>query len=343
MIATVVIPAFNRIGPLCDTLSSAYLALETLEGQGEVILVDDGSVEPLKNAKLPRPRTDQISLAHHRQTNSGSVVARLTGLSLARGHYVQFLDSDDLIAPEKLALQIAAMDNSGAVMSVGTLVSANRAAGGHMTYGSVTPTPPLDRPLVEWLLLEQPPPHLPVYNRAWLNETLGEFIVSQDRRTDPAGDIWLYVNLCLGSGTVVHVPGARAAIGIHEELRFSQQWERLAFSSLMISESFMAATRDAPRAEPARRCMGIAAIRSWRRLPKDFVKEYQNRLLAIWRQAPEVMPDQIDGKQFAKLAKVFGVERAAWWLRFLRGHRYASCRTVTDSELDDLLLRSRAA
>lgn len=71
----------------------------------ELILVDDGSSDDSPNiCDEYKKKDDRIKVIH--QKNSGQVVARKTGLVLAKGDYVQFVDSDDWL--ELNALEVVA-------------------------------------------------------------------------------------------------------------------------------------------------------------------------------------------------------------------------------------------
>ena len=48
------------------------------------------------------------------QRNSGPGVARQTGLEQARGEFIQFLDSDDLLLPDKFTAQVSALNQQSA-------------------------------------------------------------------------------------------------------------------------------------------------------------------------------------------------------------------------------------
>lgn len=341
MIVSVIIPAFNRIGPLQDTLRSAHAALAAAaQASGsptELILVDDGSTPALATLDLPQPQNDRVRQQILRQENAGSIVARRRGLLCAEGRYVQFLDSDDLLAPDKLALQIAAMEASGANVSFGCLVDASKSETGELHFAQAPGRAARAMSPAQLLLSEQPAPHVPVFRREAIVSAIEHPIVPADRRADAAGDIWLYLNCALMSGRADEVPEARAAIGVHDELRYSLQWEKLAYTSLLLMEAFMAKTAARDDAHAARALLGIAAFRSWRRLPVDFDPDYQGRLLAIYRAAPVSDPDQLDGKRFGQLARWLGAERAASWLRRWRNHRYASCRSVDDATLRQIM------
>lgn len=99
-VVSVIIPVLN---------GEAYLdeALASIRGQAggrtEVIVVDDGSTDG--TAALVRTRHGEVR--YHYQENAGVGVARNTGLRLATGAFIAFLDADDYWLPGKLDLQLA--------------------------------------------------------------------------------------------------------------------------------------------------------------------------------------------------------------------------------------------
>jgi glycosyltransferase involved in cell wall biosynthesis len=102
---SVVIPTWNRFPLLAE-------AVESVRAQSfrdfELIVVDDGSEDetPLL-AKEPDIRYLRIE-------HSGMPGAvRNRGVEAASGKYIAFLDSDDLWRPNKLALQVPALEASG--------------------------------------------------------------------------------------------------------------------------------------------------------------------------------------------------------------------------------------
>lgn len=81
----------------------------------EVILVDDGSTDGVCPALCDRyaaEHPDFIRVIH--QENRGLGGARNTGIEHARGDYLLFVDSDDTISPNTIAVLSAAIENSGA-------------------------------------------------------------------------------------------------------------------------------------------------------------------------------------------------------------------------------------
>ena len=105
---SIIIPCYNARDTIVETVGSA-LAQEGISA--EVIVVDDGSTDGsldcLRNAGL----LDRI--VYISQPNQGVSVARNQGISLSRGRFCCFLDSDDLLDPSFASEMIAALGNSG--------------------------------------------------------------------------------------------------------------------------------------------------------------------------------------------------------------------------------------
>lgn len=99
-LVSVVIPAFNAGGYLCESVKSA---LSQTIREIEVVVVDDGSSEPLP--ELP----DDQRLRVIAQSNQGVSVARNRGFRETSASLIAFLDADDRWRPEKLEKQLAAM------------------------------------------------------------------------------------------------------------------------------------------------------------------------------------------------------------------------------------------
>ena len=79
----------------------------------EIILVDDGSPDssPLICDEYAQ-RDPRISVIHKK--NGGQSSARNAGLKVAKGHYVNFLDSDDWIAPDTVSYALGLLKKYGA-------------------------------------------------------------------------------------------------------------------------------------------------------------------------------------------------------------------------------------
>jgi glycosyltransferase involved in cell wall biosynthesis len=98
---SIVIPTFNRSGPLVRALRSVF---EQTCSDFEVIVVDDGSTDDTE-AVVGAYR--HPALRYHKATHGERGAARNVGARLARGRYVNFFDSDDLLYPHHLAEALA--------------------------------------------------------------------------------------------------------------------------------------------------------------------------------------------------------------------------------------------
>jgi glycosyltransferase involved in cell wall biosynthesis len=90
---SIVIPTYNRAGFIRKTIQSV---LDQTFGDFEVIVVDDGSTD--NTAEIVQSITDE-RLIYLRKDNAERAAARNLGTRHARGSYVTFLDSDDLLYP----------------------------------------------------------------------------------------------------------------------------------------------------------------------------------------------------------------------------------------------------
>lgn len=105
---SVVIPVFNRAHLIERTLDSVFAQSFR---NFEIVVVDDGSVDGLRDA-VARRNDDRI--IYVRQLNRGASAARNRGIDEARGDYIAFLDSDDCYLPHHLeAAANALRGNSG--------------------------------------------------------------------------------------------------------------------------------------------------------------------------------------------------------------------------------------
>jgi glycosyltransferase involved in cell wall biosynthesis len=88
---SVVVPSFRRPDRLAALLD-ALAAQDVDRGDLEVVVVDDGSPEPL--APTAQAFTDRLDVRVHRQANAGPATARNVGAGLARGSLLAFTDDD---------------------------------------------------------------------------------------------------------------------------------------------------------------------------------------------------------------------------------------------------------
>ncbi len=99
-LVSILIPAFNAERWLGETIRSA---LDQTWPRKELIVVDDGSSDGTQRVARAFASSGVHVIA---QRNAGASAARNRALSLAQGDYIQWLDADDLLAPEKIEQQL---------------------------------------------------------------------------------------------------------------------------------------------------------------------------------------------------------------------------------------------
>ena len=103
---SIILPTFNRRDSLTRALDSVAAQTYT---DWELLVVDDGSSDDTVNMVLGR---DDPRIRYITQVSAGESAARNTGLDLARGDYITFLDSDDEWLPNFLALCVGFLKHS---------------------------------------------------------------------------------------------------------------------------------------------------------------------------------------------------------------------------------------
>jgi len=104
-LVSIITPSFNSEKFISDTIQSVQN--QTYQNW-EMIIVDDGSTDETVSIIQKFLHDNRIQL-HQLDKNSGTGIARNTAISLAKGRYIAFLDSDDLWKPEKLQKQVEFM------------------------------------------------------------------------------------------------------------------------------------------------------------------------------------------------------------------------------------------
>ena len=100
-----IVPVFNVPSGMLRACVESILALSLQPGEREIIVIDDGSDE--MPGEVLAAFADQM--VYIRTKNNGVSVARNTGLRMAQGDFVQFVDGDDLLLrqPYEHVLQLA--------------------------------------------------------------------------------------------------------------------------------------------------------------------------------------------------------------------------------------------
>jgi glycosyltransferase involved in cell wall biosynthesis len=99
-VVSIIIPVHNEEDYLADTLESA---LAQTWPDKEIVVVDDGSTDD--SVRVAR-QFEGPSVTIISQENQGGCAARNRGLREAQGDFIQYLDADDLMEPDKIEVQM---------------------------------------------------------------------------------------------------------------------------------------------------------------------------------------------------------------------------------------------
>jgi len=337
---SVVIPAYNRVELLRHTLRSALRAAEHTEA--EIIVVDDGSTTPIEEQL--RSEFSDPRLRFLRQHNQGSIVARCLGLMHARGRYVLFLDSDDLIAPEKLIRHVELMDREGVEISYSDScsisVSENDTDFGAKPIKLHKPRPGITHPS-DFALRVQVTPHCPVYRRDYITAALITGPAVPPRRFyDAVGDNWIYFNIILRPARIAYIPEPLAIVVNHEADRYTARWEKLSMASQLLVTDFARACPRTPETHSIRQMLYINVLAALSMLPTGFPGPSVDDMLGLidtLPQPPLQKAREMGGQKFALLVRFLGFKRAALIRRRMTRPRYEAIRTLSSEELNSLL------
>ncbi|CDE97943.1 glycosyltransferase group 2 family protein [Clostridium sp. CAG:813] len=115
---SVVIPAYNAQKFISRCISSA-LASDLKEI--EVIAVDDGSTDETKDILSWYENMYPQFFKKIFKENGGAAEARNYGIAESKGHYIAFIDSDDMIRPDAYSTMYDSLQKTGADIAIGRL------------------------------------------------------------------------------------------------------------------------------------------------------------------------------------------------------------------------------
>ncbi len=247
-LVSILIPAYNAERWIADTIRSA---LGQTWPAKEIIIVDDGSKD--RTLSIARQfASKEVSVVT--QPNQGAAAARNKAFSLSQGDYIQWLDADDLLAPDKIARQI---ESAGRLDSKRTLLSS---AWGGFIYrpnkAKFTPTALwCDLSPMEWLLRvwEQ---NLFMQPATWLvSRELTEAAGAWDIRLSYDDDGEYFCRVVLASDGIQFVPEARMFYrrGFDSLSRVGRSDKKLEskFLSMQLQIGYLRSVDDGPRVRNA--------------------------------------------------------------------------------------------
>lgn len=132
-VVSVVTPFFDADDTIPDAVRSV---LRQSFADWELILVDDNHEDMTSGPDVLSPfRDDPRIQILKTDGNVGAGPARNFGIDAAQGRYIAFLDADDMWCPQKLAIQIAAMQTENSVLSCTGYVRVNVTTGQRTVVG----------------------------------------------------------------------------------------------------------------------------------------------------------------------------------------------------------------
>jgi glycosyltransferase involved in cell wall biosynthesis len=325
-LVSILIPAYNAERWIATTIESA---LAQTWPRKEIIVVDDGS----RDGTLPAARTFTArGVRVVTQDNGGASAARNRALALAQGDYIQWLDADDVLAPDKVARQ------ADVAMRLADPRLLYSGAWGYFYYRTsrarFTPTPLWeDLAPVEWLTRKMAL-NLHMQTDSWLvSRELTEAAGPWDTRLWRDNDGEYFCRVLLASRGTRFVGDARsyyrrAGSGSVGHIGRSMKKLEALFLSMRLHIGYLRSLEDSPRTRAA--C--VAYLQTW--LPwfhgrrPDIVTQMEALAAELGgRLSPPRLPwkyawlERAFGWRVAREAKLFlpgireGVERAwdrAW-------------------------------
>ena len=124
MLISIIVPVYNVEKYIAECLDS--VVAQTYKGDIECIIVNDctpdNSMSVVKDFIDSYSGNIAFSVINHAQ-NRGLSAARNTGINAAKGDYIYFLDSDDLITPECIELLATPLEHREYEMVVADIVT----------------------------------------------------------------------------------------------------------------------------------------------------------------------------------------------------------------------------
>ncbi|MGZ3753454.1 MAG: glycosyltransferase family 2 protein [Mucilaginibacter sp.] len=115
-LVSIIIPVYNSEKHIAEAINSA---LDQTWPNKEIIIVNDGS--PDRSVQIAETFSDTRIRIYH-QENRGASAARNKGLRESKGEYIQFLDADDLLSPNKITDQMAFINGCDDQLSISRTV-----------------------------------------------------------------------------------------------------------------------------------------------------------------------------------------------------------------------------
>jgi glycosyltransferase involved in cell wall biosynthesis len=319
-LVSILIPAFNAEAWIAETIKSA---IDQTWPRREIIVVDDGSRD--QTLTVARKFASK-EVAVVTRENQGAAATRNHALSLSQGDYIQWLDADDLLSPDKIARQMEASEkclNNRMLFSSGWAYFAYRTNRAEFIPTSLW----CDLLPVEWLLRKMRE-NLHMQTATWLtSRELTKAAGPWDVRLLGDDDGEYFCRVLLASEGVLFVPGGKVFYRLSpsslSHIGMSDKKKDAQFLSMQLTVDYVRSLEDSERVRVA--C----------------VTYLQNWLMAFYPERPEIV------QQLEELAASLGgrleVPRLRWkyaWIKPLFGWGAAKKSQIVLPQLKASLLRA---
>jgi glycosyltransferase involved in cell wall biosynthesis len=247
-LVSILIPAYNAEKWIAETLASA---LAQTYPRKEIIVVDDASTDGTPEVVR---RSAGVQVNFVRQPHVGASAARNRALREAQGDFIQYLDADDLLSPDKIEHQLRLAAGDAPV----TVLTAEWARFRRNDPSkAVFSSDPLwtDLAPVDWLVRAWEGHHM-MHPAAWLvpraiSERAGQW--NESLSLDDDGEY--FSRVAVAASQIKFCPGARTFYRFGHTNSLSQKNDRAAweskFRSVDLSTRHLLNTENSPRTRHA--------------------------------------------------------------------------------------------
>ncbi len=229
---SVIIPCYNARNWVAEAIHSCFNQTYPFI---EVIVVDDGSTDG--SLAVLEGFGSRITLKAG--PNQGGNVARNAGFKLSSGDYIQFLDADDYLLPDKIAKQVHFLQETNADVVYGDWRFQVHQPNGHIYLEKIAisgaPADILESLLDGWWWVA---PGALLYKRSVVNKVGG-----WDERLRAAQDRDFFTSVAMSGAVVRYLPGCDFIYRRHGQGTVStsniQRWLENHWRSLQKTESVL--------------------------------------------------------------------------------------------------------